>query len=242
MEVGANTTIDRGSTHDTVIGAGTRIDNLVQIGHNVRLGRCCVIVAQVGIAGSTILEDFVQVGGQAAMAGHLRIGQGSQIGAQSGSHFRRPRRFGVAGKPGAAAERVLPPGRHTEANDAAAQVAAIPELCCHIVIRSAMMSAMVDISYRVVPRSKRRFDVEMAKPDGHRKMIEGFGSEHEASAWIVQTQRMIRAAGPWTPLAPRKPNGASDISYRRHRPSRSRVAARSGPAHGDPTRPCQAAA
>jgi hypothetical protein len=70
---------------------------------------------------------------------------------------------------------------------------------------------MVDISYRVVPRSKRRFDVEMAKPDGHRKMIEGFGSEHEASAWIVQTQRMIRAAGPWTPLAPRKPTVAGSI-------------------------------
>jgi UDP-3-O-[3-hydroxymyristoyl] glucosamine N-acyltransferase len=84
VEVGANSTIDRGSTRDTVIGAGTRIDNLVQIGHNVRLGRCCVIVAQVGIAGSTILEDFVQVGGQAAMAGHLRVGQGSQIGAQAG--------------------------------------------------------------------------------------------------------------------------------------------------------------
>jgi UDP-3-O-[3-hydroxymyristoyl] glucosamine N-acyltransferase len=84
VEVGANTTIDRGSTRDTIIGAGTRLDNLVQIGHNVRLGRCCVIVAQVGIAGSTILEDFVQVGGQAAMAGHLRIGQGSQIGAQAG--------------------------------------------------------------------------------------------------------------------------------------------------------------
>jgi UDP-3-O-[3-hydroxymyristoyl] glucosamine N-acyltransferase len=84
VEVGANTTIDRGSTHDTIIGAGSRLDNLVQIGHNVRLGRCCVIVAQVGIAGSTILEDFVQVGGQAAMAGHLRIGQGAQIGAQAG--------------------------------------------------------------------------------------------------------------------------------------------------------------
>jgi UDP-3-O-[3-hydroxymyristoyl] glucosamine N-acyltransferase len=84
VEVGANTTIDRGSTRDTFIGAGTRIDNLVQIGHNVRLGRCCVIVAQVGIAGSTILEDFVQVGGQAAMAGHLHIGRGSQIGAQAG--------------------------------------------------------------------------------------------------------------------------------------------------------------
>jgi UDP-3-O-[3-hydroxymyristoyl] glucosamine N-acyltransferase len=84
VEVGANSTIDRGSIQDTVIGAGTRIDNLVQIGHNVRLGRCCVIVAQVGISGSTVLEDFVQVGGQAAMAGHLRIGCGAQIGAQAG--------------------------------------------------------------------------------------------------------------------------------------------------------------
>ena len=84
VEIGANTTIDRGSTRDTVIGAGSRLDNLVQIGHNVRLGRCCVIVAQVGIAGSTVLEDFVQVGGQAAMAGHLQIGQRAQIGAQAG--------------------------------------------------------------------------------------------------------------------------------------------------------------
>jgi UDP-3-O-[3-hydroxymyristoyl] glucosamine N-acyltransferase len=84
VEVGANTTIDRGSTGNTVIGTGTRIDNLVQIRHNVRLGRCCVIVAQVGIAGSTVLGDFVQVGGQVAMAGHLQIGRGSQIGAQAG--------------------------------------------------------------------------------------------------------------------------------------------------------------
>lgn len=84
VEVGANSTIDRGSVQDTVLGAGSRLDNLVQIGHNVRLGRCCVIVAQVGISGSTVLEDFVEVGGQAAMAGHLRIGQGAQIGAQAG--------------------------------------------------------------------------------------------------------------------------------------------------------------
>ena len=84
VEVGANSTIDRGSIQDTLIGAGSRIDNLVQIGHNVRLGRCCVIVAQVGISGSTVLEDFVQVGGQAAMAGHLRIGRGARIGAQAG--------------------------------------------------------------------------------------------------------------------------------------------------------------
>ena len=84
VEIGANTTIDRGSTGDTVIGAGCRLDNLVQIGHNVRLGRCCVIVAQAGIAGSTVLEDFVQVGGQAALTGHLRIGTGARIGGQSG--------------------------------------------------------------------------------------------------------------------------------------------------------------
>jgi UDP-3-O-[3-hydroxymyristoyl] glucosamine N-acyltransferase len=84
VEVGANTTIDRGSSHDTVIGAGSRLDNLVQIGHNVVLGRCCVVVAQVGISGSTVLEDFVRVGGQAAMAGHLRIGRGTEIGAQAG--------------------------------------------------------------------------------------------------------------------------------------------------------------
>jgi len=84
VEIGANSTIDRGSIQDTVIGAGSRLDNLVQIGHNVRLGRCCVIVAQVGISGSTVLEDFVQVGGQAAMAGHLRIGRSAQIGAQAG--------------------------------------------------------------------------------------------------------------------------------------------------------------
>jgi len=84
VEVGANSTIDRGSAGDTVIGAGTRIDNLVQIGHNVRLGRCCVVVAQVGISGSTELGDFVMAGGQAGFAGHLRIGAGARIAAQSG--------------------------------------------------------------------------------------------------------------------------------------------------------------
>ena len=84
VEVGANTTIDRGSMQDTVIGSGSRLDNLVQIGHNVVLGRCCVIVGQAGIAGSTVLEDFVQVGGQAALNGHIRIGRGARIGAQAG--------------------------------------------------------------------------------------------------------------------------------------------------------------
>lgn len=84
VEIGANSTVDRGSVQDTVLGAGSRLDNLVQIGHNVRLGLCCVIVAQVGISGSTVLEDFVQLGGQAATAGHLHIGKGAQIGAQAG--------------------------------------------------------------------------------------------------------------------------------------------------------------
>jgi UDP-3-O-[3-hydroxymyristoyl] glucosamine N-acyltransferase len=84
VEVGANTTIDRGSMQDTVIGAGSRLDNLVQIGHNVRVGRCCVLVSQVGVSGSTILEDFVMLGGQAGLAGHLRIGRGARVAAQSG--------------------------------------------------------------------------------------------------------------------------------------------------------------
>jgi len=84
VEVGANSTIDRGSAQDTVIGAGSRLDNQVQIGHNVRLGRCCVIVALAGISGSTVLEDFVVVGGQAGFAGHLRIGTRARIGAQAG--------------------------------------------------------------------------------------------------------------------------------------------------------------
>jgi UDP-3-O-[3-hydroxymyristoyl] glucosamine N-acyltransferase len=84
VEVGANTTIDRGSLHDTVIGAGSRLDNLVQIGHNVRLGHGCVFVAQAGISGSTILEDHVIVAGQAGLTGHLRIGHRARIGAQAG--------------------------------------------------------------------------------------------------------------------------------------------------------------
>jgi UDP-3-O-[3-hydroxymyristoyl] glucosamine N-acyltransferase len=84
VEIGANTTIDRGAGPDTVIGAGTKIDNLVQIGHNVQLGRHCVIVAQVGISGSTRADDFVAMGGQVGIAGHLRIGPGARIAAQSG--------------------------------------------------------------------------------------------------------------------------------------------------------------
>jgi UDP-3-O-[3-hydroxymyristoyl] glucosamine N-acyltransferase len=84
VEVGANSTIDRGSLQDTVIGAGSRLDNLTQIGHNARLGLGCVVVSQAGVSGSTILEDHVMVGPQAGLTGHLRIGRMAKIGAQAG--------------------------------------------------------------------------------------------------------------------------------------------------------------
>ncbi|MCR9175444.1 MAG: UDP-3-O-(3-hydroxymyristoyl)glucosamine N-acyltransferase [Alphaproteobacteria bacterium] len=84
VEIGANTTIDRGSGPDTVIGRGSMIDNLVQIGHNVSLGRGCIIVAQVGISGSTRLGDRVVLAGQVGVAGHLEIGDGVQVAAMSG--------------------------------------------------------------------------------------------------------------------------------------------------------------
>ncbi|MEZ5839615.1 MAG: UDP-3-O-(3-hydroxymyristoyl)glucosamine N-acyltransferase [Hyphomicrobiales bacterium] len=83
VEIGANTTIDRGANRDTIIGEGTKIDNLVQIGHNVVMGRHCVIVSQTGISGSTTLEDFVVLGGQVGCIGHVRVGMGAQIAASS---------------------------------------------------------------------------------------------------------------------------------------------------------------
>ena len=84
MEIGANTTVDRGAMGDTVIGNGVRVDNLVQIAHNVKVGDNCVLVSQVGIAGSTELGPFVVLAGQAGLAGHIKIGAGAQIAAQSG--------------------------------------------------------------------------------------------------------------------------------------------------------------
>lgn len=84
VEIGANSCIDRGAGPDTVIGSGTWIDNQAQIGHNVKIGKGCVLVAQCGIAGSTVLEDYVVIAAQVGVAGHLRIGMGARIGAQSG--------------------------------------------------------------------------------------------------------------------------------------------------------------
>ena len=84
VEIGANTTIDRGALDDTIVGDGARLDNLVQFGHNVQTGKCCVVVSQAGIAGSTHLGDFVVLAGQVGVAGHLNIGSGAQIAGQSG--------------------------------------------------------------------------------------------------------------------------------------------------------------
>lgn len=84
VEIGAATTIDRGALGDTVIGEGTKIDNLVQIGHNTRTGRHSIIVAQVGISGSCEIGDFVVLGGQVGVADHVHIGDGARVAAKSG--------------------------------------------------------------------------------------------------------------------------------------------------------------
>jgi UDP-3-O-[3-hydroxymyristoyl] glucosamine N-acyltransferase len=99
VEIGANTCIDRATTDSTRVGDGTKIDNLVQIGHNVVIGRHCIVVAQVGISGSTELEDYVVVGGQAGLAGHIRVGRGAQVGAQSGVARSVPAGETVTGYP-----------------------------------------------------------------------------------------------------------------------------------------------
>ena len=84
VEVGANSTIDRATIGRTIIGEGTKIDNLVQVGHNAEIGRHNVIVAQAGIAGSTKVGDHNQIGGQVGIAGHLILGNKVRIAAQSG--------------------------------------------------------------------------------------------------------------------------------------------------------------
>lgn len=83
VEIGACTTIDRGALGDTIIGEGTKIDNLVQIGHNCHIGRHCIIVGQVGISGSSQLGDFVVLGGQVGLADHVKIGDGARLAARS---------------------------------------------------------------------------------------------------------------------------------------------------------------
>jgi len=84
VEIGSNSTIDRATFGSTIVGDGTKIDNLVQVGHNCRIGKHCILCAQVGLAGSTIVEDYVYLAGQVGIAGHVTIGKGAMIGAQSG--------------------------------------------------------------------------------------------------------------------------------------------------------------
>jgi UDP-3-O-[3-hydroxymyristoyl] glucosamine N-acyltransferase len=99
VEIGANSCVDRGALKDTVIGEGTKIDNLVQIAHNVVVGRHCVIVAYVGIAGSAQLGDFVVMGGQAAVVGHIKVGTGAQIAGWSHVTHDVPAGTRVGGTP-----------------------------------------------------------------------------------------------------------------------------------------------
>jgi UDP-3-O-[3-hydroxymyristoyl] glucosamine N-acyltransferase len=84
VEIGASSTVDRGANRDTVIGEGTKIDNLVQIGHNVAIGRHCLVAGQAGISGSCTLGDYVMLGGQVGLADHITIGEGAQLAAKSG--------------------------------------------------------------------------------------------------------------------------------------------------------------
>ncbi len=100
VEIGANTTIDRGALGDTVIGEGTKIDNLIQIGHNVQIGRYCILAAQVGIAGSCVLGDGVMLGGKVGLADHLNIGDNVQIAAGAGLMHDVPAGEIWAGRPG----------------------------------------------------------------------------------------------------------------------------------------------
>ncbi len=84
VEIGANTTLDRARFSRTVVGEGTKIDNLVQVAHNVIIGRHCILCSQVGISGSTVLEDYVVLGGQVGVGGHVTIGKGAKAGGQAG--------------------------------------------------------------------------------------------------------------------------------------------------------------
>ncbi|WP_198372895.1 UDP-3-O-(3-hydroxymyristoyl)glucosamine N-acyltransferase [Roseomonas rosulenta] len=99
VEIGANSCVDRGAAGDTVLGPGTRLDNLVQVGHNVKTGRGCVIVAQAGIAGSSELGNYVVVAAQAGITGHITLGDGARVGAQAGVMNHVPAGTDVVGSP-----------------------------------------------------------------------------------------------------------------------------------------------
>jgi len=99
VEVGSNTAIDRATFGETRIGQGTKIDNLVQIGHNVRIGEHCVIAGKVGIAGSAVIGSHVRIGAQAGVNGHIEVGDGATIGARAGVTGSVPAGATVSGFP-----------------------------------------------------------------------------------------------------------------------------------------------
>lgn len=119
VEIGANSTVDRGSIGDTVVGSGTKIDNLVHLGHNVRVGRHVIIIAQVGVSGSTSIGDGAVIGGQAGVIGHADIGAGARIGGQAGV---------IGDVPAGATYSGYPARPHREALRGQGMVARLPEL------------------------------------------------------------------------------------------------------------------
>jgi UDP-3-O-[3-hydroxymyristoyl] glucosamine N-acyltransferase len=110
VEIGANTTVDRGALGATVIGKGTKIDNLVQVGHNVEIGEHCIFCAQVGISGSTKIGSYTVLAGQVGLAGHLKIGNKVTIGSKSGVMHNIPdgeQWLGIPAQPDRQAKRVM---------------------------------------------------------------------------------------------------------------------------------------
>jgi UDP-3-O-[3-hydroxymyristoyl] glucosamine N-acyltransferase len=119
VEIGANSTVDRGSIGDTVVGTGAKIDNLVHLGHNVRVGAHAILIAQVGVAGSSKVGDGAILGGQAGVSGHVEIGAGARVGAQAGVTGNVPPGVTVSG---------YPARPHREALRAQAAAMKLPEL------------------------------------------------------------------------------------------------------------------
>jgi UDP-3-O-[3-hydroxymyristoyl] glucosamine N-acyltransferase len=123
VEVGANANIDRGSIADTVVGSGAKVDSMVHLGHNVRVGRHVIVVAQVGVSGSTSIGDGAVLGGQAGIGGHLTIGAGARIGAQAGV---------TASVPEGATYSGYPARPHRESLRAQGGLARLPQLIARV--------------------------------------------------------------------------------------------------------------